>query len=125
MTSEQRTSISNILVAIGLLIMLVMAIMPLLPSISEGLMTWMQWTYAAGALLVLVGRILGAYNGPKLRIKRLHRLLISSGILYCASAVTMFLMKGTNDWMAFLMAGLFMQIYASVMIDRENKKAEK
>lgn len=120
-TQENRNQISNLLVIIGLLIMLVMALLPLL-NIN---FMWMRWAFATGAAIVLVARFLGAYDGPSLRVKRLHRLLILSACLYCASAATMFFSRGTNDWIAFLLAGLVMQIYASWMIDYEAKKAEK
>ena len=36
----------------------------------------------------------------------------------------MFLSHGTNDWIALLLAGLMVQIYATWMIERENKKTE-
>ena len=36
----------------------------------------------------------------------------------------MFYSRGTNDWVAFLLAGLMMQLYASWMIDREARKSE-
>jgi len=111
----------DVLVIIGLLIMAVMALLPLLNINQE----WMRWAFAAGAVIVLVARILGLYRGPSLRIKRLHRILISSGILYCASALMMFISQGTNDWIAFLLAGLIMQMYASWMIDRELNKTER
>ena len=116
-TREQKTQISNIMVVIGLFIMAVMALLPLLNINLE----WMRWVFAAGALIVLVARILGNYNGPSLRIQRLHRILISSGILYCASALMMFISRGTNDWIAFLLAGIVIQLYASWMIEREEK----
>lgn len=118
---NNRSNLSNILVVIGLLIMAVMALLPLLNINRE----WMRWAFAVGAVLVLVARILGIYRGPSLRVKRLHRILISSGILYCASALMMFISSGTNDWIAFLLAGLVMQIYASWMIDRETEKTDK
>ena len=115
-----RLQLSGLLVLIGLLAMTVMAVMPLLNIIHE----WMKWVFAIGAVTVLAGRIIGAYNGPQLRVKRLHRILISSVILYCASALMMFLSRGTNDWIALLLAGLMVQIYATWMIERENKKTE-
>ena len=121
MTSQQKISLSNVLLALGLLIMVVMALMPLL-NLNQ---LWMRWVFAAGAAMVLVARFLGYYHGPSLRITRLHRILISSGILYCASALMMFLSRNTNDWIAFLLAGLVMQIYASWMIDYESKKTDK
>jgi hypothetical protein len=120
-TQEKRIQISNLLVIVGLFIMMVMAVMPLL---NINLM-WMRWAFATGAAIVLVARIVGIYNGPALRIKRLHRLLIVSALLYCASAAMMFYSRGTNDWIAFLLAGLVMQVYASSMIDHEDKKKQK
>ena len=119
--NNRLNSVSGIMLVIGLLIMAVMALLPLL-NINH---MWMRWAFAAGALLVLVGRIIGIYKGPSLRVKRLHRILISSAILYCASALMMFISRGTNDWIAFLLAGLVMQMYASWMIEREEKKTEK
>jgi hypothetical protein len=120
-TQEKRIQVSNLLVIVGLFIMMVMAVMPLL---NINLM-WMRWAFATGAAIVLVARIVGIYNGPALRIKRLHRLLIVSALLYCASAAMMFYSRGTNDWIAFLLAGLVMQVYASSMIDHEDKKKQK
>ena len=118
---ENRNKISNLLVIIGLTIMLVMAVLPLL---NINLM-WMRWAFASGAAIVLLARIIGVYHGKSLRIKRLHHLLILSAILYCASGATMFYSRGTNDWIAFLLAGLIMQVYASWMIDQEENKTEK
>jgi len=119
--NNRLNSVSGIMLVIGLLIMAIMALLPLL-NINH---MWMRWAFAAGAFLVLVGRIIGIYKGPSLRVKRLHRILISSAILYCASALMMFISRGTNDWIAFLLAGLVMQMYASWMIEREEKKTEK
>lgn len=118
---KSSNPISDILVLIGLLVMAVMALLPLLNINQE----WMRWAFAAGAVIVLLARVLGIYRGPQLRIRRLHRILISSGILYCVSALMMFLSRGTNDWIAFLLAGIVMQAYASWMIDRESSKTEE
>ena len=121
MDQNKRTNISSVLVLIGLLVMAVMALMPLLNLNRE----WMRWVFAAGAVIVLAARVMGVYNGPSLRIKRLHRILIFSGVLYCGSALMMFFSRGTNDWIGFLLAGVIVQLYASWMIDRESAKTEK
>ena len=118
---DKKTGVANVMVIVGLLAMAVMALMPIL-NIHQ---PWMRWLFAAGALIVLVGSVIGAYNGPELRIKRLHRILISSGILYCASAAMMFIPEGANNWIGFLLAGVVVQMYASWMIDREQQKTEK
>ena len=124
MTQEKRTSISSILVAIGMLIMVVMIILPLLPSIVENprWMEWMRWIFTAGAFTVLIARFIGFNRDASLRIKHLHGILIFSALLYCASAAMMFIFQGTNNWIAFLLAGLLVQTYASWMIEREEKK---
>lgn len=121
MTQENRTKISNVLVLIGMLVLVVMAVMPLL-DMNE---MWMHWAFAAGAFIVLVGRFIGIYDGPSLRIKRLHHILIFSAILYCVSAWMIFFSPGTNNWLGFLLAGVVVQLYASWMIDRESNKTEK
>ena len=121
MTKNNRTKLSGVLVLIGLLVMAVMAVMPLLNLNSE----WMRWAFAVGAFIVLVARLMDLYDGPSLRIKRLHHILVTSGILYCISALMMFISRGTNDWIGFLLAGVVVQIYASWMIDRESAKSEK
>ena len=124
MKQDNRITLSNILVIVGLLIMAVMAVMPLLVNHNINMET-MRWGFTAGAFIVLVGRLTGFYRGSSLRIKHLHGILIFSALLYCASASMMFIFQGTNNWIAFLMAGLVVQMYASWMIDRETKKTEK
>ena len=119
MTQEQRIATSNVLVAVGMLVMVVMAIMPLLNLNQQ----WMRWAFAAGAFIVLVGRAIGLRRDVSLRVRRLYHLLVTSALLYCGSAVTMFYSRGTNDWIAFLLAGVAMQLYATWMIDREAKKS--
>lgn len=118
---NNRNTISNVLLAVGLLIMVVMALMPLLELNQQ----WMRWVFAAGAVMVLVARLLTYYRGPSVRIKRLHRILVTSGLLYCASAASMFFSRNTTDWIAFLMAGVVVQIYASWRLDHEEKKTDK
>ena len=121
MKEHSRKQLSDILLIIGLLLMVVMAIMPLLEIKQQ----WMRWAYAAGALIVLAARIVGNDNEGSLRVRRLHRILISSGILYCASAAMMFLPDGGNNWIGFLLAGVVTQLYASWMIEREQGKSPK
>ena len=119
MTQEHRLATSGVLVVAGMLVMVVMALMPLLNINQE----WMRWAFAAGAFIVLVGRAIGMRRDVSLRVRRLYHLLVTSAILYCVSAAMMFYSRGTNDWVAFLLAGVVMQLYATWMIDREAKKS--
>ena len=120
MAQNKRTYIADILVVVGLLMMIVMAIVPLFTNQFN--IELMRWIFTAGALIVLIGRLIDIYRGPSLRIKRLHTILIFSALLYCASASMMFIYEGTNNWIAFLLAGVVIQLYASWMIEREQKK---
>ena len=104
--------------------MLIMAVAPLQTGKNSN-MELMRDLFSAGAFIVLVGRLIGMYRGESLRLKRLHGILIFSALLFCASASMMFIFQGTNNWIAFLIAGLVVQLYASWMIDRETKKTEK
>lgn len=121
MTQNKRTNIANIMVIVGMILMIVMAVTPLLVNHQLN-MEWMRWIFIAGALIVLVGRLIDIYRGPSLRLKRLHVILLFSALLYCASGSMMFIFQGTNNWIAFLLAGVMVQLYASWMIDREQSK---
>ena len=116
-----KEKILNILLMVGLLIITAMALLPLLNFDGE----WMRWLFAAGALMVLVVRVLERYDGDNLRIKRLYRINIISALLFCASAV-MFWKKSETDWstnwVAFLMAGAALLIYVSFAIDHEQRR---
>lgn len=124
MTQNNRTKIANILVIVGLLIMVVTAIMPLLVNHNINF-ELMRWLYNGGAIIVLIGRLVDIYRGPSLRLKRLHLILVFSALLYCASGSMMFFYQGTNNWIAFLLAGLLVQSYASWQIEREQKKTKE
>ena len=118
MTQEKRTSLAGVLVVVGLLAMVAMALLNLFIDKAD----WMRYAFTAGAVLVLAGRLVGKADSASLRVRRLHRILIISALLYCASAAMMFIPDGANNWIAFLLAGVVIQMYASWMIDREEKK---
>ena len=124
MTNDKRTKLSDIFVIVGLLMMLIVAVTPLLVNHAIN-MELMRWIFTAGAFVVLLGRLFGFYKGPSFRIKHLHAILIFSALLYCTSAAMMFIFQGTNNWLAFLFAGLIVQMYASWRIEREEKKEAK
>ena len=86
MTQENRLATSSVLVLVGMLVMLLMALMPLLNFNQQ----WMRWAFAAGAVSVLLGRALGLRRDVSLRVRRLHHLLVTSAVLFCASAGMMF-----------------------------------
>ncbi|MDE5728062.1 MAG: hypothetical protein K2H83_08610 [Duncaniella sp.] len=118
-----RKNLSAILPIAGLLAIMTASALPLL-RMGHG---WFGWLYAAGALLVLVGRLLNRV--PKdcpLRLKRLLRMEVWTALVFAAGAVFTFLNdRGGNDWLAFTMAGGVLTVYTSIMIPRLRSSAPK
>lgn len=118
-----RKNLSAILPIAGLLAIMTASALPLL-RMGHG---WFGWLYAAGALLVLVGRLLNQV--PKdcpLRLKRLLRMEVWTALVFAAGAVFTFLNdRGGNDWLAFTMAGGVLTVYTSIMIPRLRSSAPK
>ena len=106
---------------VGLVAILVMAVLPLF-NINE---PFVRWLFAAGALAVLVVRLLQSNRGENLRLRRLYRINVISALMFCASAV-MFWSMGHNEWstnwVAFLMAGAALMMYVSYAIDHEQRR---
>lgn len=127
MDKQTISKIQAALLNAGLLILLIAAAFPLLGIWKEGLMV-MRYAFAVGAVMVFVARATQVYKGKNFRVKRLHRLEGISALLYCVSAFLLFNFGnkwGGTDWIAFLLAGAIVQLYASYMIQREEKKDAK
>ena len=104
-----------ILVAIGCLLTLIMG-----PRTEL-----YKYVFSAGAVLHLIGRIALPYRGPYLRVKRLSRILVWSGLFYCAGAFFMFYTTNPQDWLAFVLAGAVIQCYVSIVMPRAIRKSEQ
>ena len=114
MTAETKQRLRDWALIAGLLTMLAMAVLPLL-NINE---EWTRWAYAAGAAVTLIARLTAMGQGVNLREKRLNWLGVVSAALFVISAAMIFYSTGTNDWIAFLLAGAVMQLYVSYMLPR-------
>lgn len=119
---NRRQQISSILLAIGMIMLLVTAILPLI-SINP---SWLKYIYATGAVFTLLARLLEKYTGKNITLKRLYRIQTVSAICYCASAAILFSTFYNHvqekDWLAFLTAGAVLQIYATFRIESVEKK---
>ncbi len=89
--------------------------------------TTARYVYAAGAALVLIGKIFTPVpEGASLRLKRLYRLDVFCGLFFVAAAVFLFISGGSStDWLAFTLAGGALQIYTSLMIPRMRSRESK
>ena len=122
--TDHRSSITTpamLATIIGLILVMAGTALPLLRLDSE----IYRYIFSARAILVVVGRLFMPYKGPSLRIKRLCRLEVWSGLFFCAAAFFMFWKgAGPTDWIAFTLAGAAIQIYTSIMIPRTRRKEE-
>lgn len=112
------------LITVAMLMIVVATLMPMATQMQCG--EWYKYLYAAGALLLLVGRIFTPYKGDNLRVKRLCRIESWSAIFFCVGAFFLFYDKTSlRDWLAFTLAGGCIQAYASIMIPRVLAKGDK
>lgn len=104
-----------IAVNIGLLLIVVGTALPLLHV--TGLVT--KIIFSMGAAVVLLGRLFApAVKGLSLRARRLSRLEIWVGIIFCAGAFFMWFTPERMDWLAFTMAGAAVQVYVSMALPK-------
>lgn len=115
--NKKREQLSTLMVTVGLLAIMVGAFLPLIHVAVEN----MRYVYAAGALVLVAGRIVAPRikEGP-LRLRRLLRLELWTSFIFIFGAVFLFLPSaGGHDWLAFTLAGAVLTIYTSVMIPRQ------
>lgn len=117
-----KQNIMMALVTIGLLLIATGIVLPIIQgaSIAGDLF---RYIYAAGAVMVLIGRLFSQYKGENKRLKRLYRIETWSSIFFCAAAFFLFYDKTIfRDALAFTLAGGVIQIYTSIMIPQAMKK---
>lgn len=117
MNKNTKQTIGNILLCVSMTILMAAAAIPLfiMPAPS-----WQRYCLAAGALGVLVAQILIPCPSKEFRIRRLSRMNVWSGIVYCVGAYCLFSsnIDMQRSWVAFLLAGAVLQIYATFMLSK-------
>lgn len=108
------------IVSAGLLLVMAGTLLPLL-RLNTGV--W-RYVYAAGALILIYGRIATAVPaGASTRLRRLFRLETWSAAFFCVATFFIFYEHaGAMDWLAFTLAGGAVQVYTSIMIPRMIRK---
>ena len=119
MTTSTRQTLSLALSTLGLLAIMVAAALPLMRMAWS----WFGWLYAAGAAVLLTGRLLQPVpKDATMRLKRLVRLEAWTALIFGAGAF--FILSGYgsgNDWLAFTLAGGALTLYTSIMIPRQKR----
>lgn len=112
------------LVTVGMLLLAVGIVIPIITFDIQA--DTFRYIYAAGALLLVIGRIFTPYQGDNLRVKRLCRIESWSAIFFCMSAFLLFYDKTSlRDALVFTLAGGLIQIYTSIMIPAADRKKSK
>lgn len=115
-----RETASTVMVTVGLLAIMTAAFLPLIHAAQD----WMRYLYAAGALVLLVGRFVAPkVKDAPLRLRRLLRMEVWVALIFIVGAVFLFLPSaGKQDWLAFTLAGGILTLYTSIMIPRQKLK---
>lgn len=117
-----RTAAMNALANLGLLVILVAIALPLL---HVGVAT-AKWVYLAGAVLTITGRLFAANDDRgNLRVRRLYRLETWSAVFFAVGVFFLFYSGSGRDWIAFTLAGAFLQGYTSLMIPKAFEKGAR
>ncbi len=114
MKQKVNPKIVNLLLCLGMLVLLGAAFLPIVGVNWP----WLRYAYATGAALTLVSQVLTPSADNSLRVRRLTRMNVWAAVLYCVSAACLFVHDASmqKSWVAFLLAGAVMQIYATMMI---------
>ncbi len=117
----KKEQIMMLLITVGMLLIAVGIVLPIFMGIDCAAY---RYIYAAGALMLIIGRIFSPYRGKDLRLKRLYRIESWSAIFFCVAAFMLFYNpRSMRDALAFTLAGGVIQVYTSIMIPRRAKKA--
>lgn len=127
MKNSKEWLAGNVIAPLGLLMVLAATAVPFFLHNTAWALTAYPYVYAAGALIVLIARILVPKKDSDFRLKRLKRLDVWIGIIFCVAAVFLFYPGASpRDWLAFTLAGAALQVYTSMAIPaRENKLSKK
>ncbi len=117
---------ANVTAPLGLLLLLAATFVPFFMLHMAWAQQYYPYVYAAGALIVLISRFFSPHEKDE-RLRRLHRLEVWTGIIFCVGAAFLFFRLETmRDWLAFTLAGAALQLYTSIAIPaRQSKIAEE
>lgn len=121
-TDNNNSALWLALMTLGMLLIVTGTVIPIFRLETQ----IYKYIYSAGAVILLVSRIMTPYRGDNDRIRRLYRIESWSAIFFCVAAFFMFYDPySARDWLAFTLAGGAVQIYTSIMIPRTAAKERK
>ena len=129
---RKLSSIEIVILLAGGLLMVVGA------GASMFLQTWSAYVFAPGALMFASMQMRQSYQGKNFNIRRLHRMILISDVLFLVAALLMlanwtnifpidhlsYLKYIHNNWIIILLVAAILQLYASHRIDSELRKEQ-
>lgn len=116
----------NIGVPVALGLVLLATLVPFFLAGSIWAQTCYPYVYTAGAIILLIIRLFTPYRGSDLKLKRWHRIEAWCPIFFLVAAFFLFYPQGQmRDWLAFTLAGAFIQIITSIAIPSREARLAK
>lgn len=97
-----------------------------------------SWVYLFGAILFVAMQVRQRYEGDKIVLKRLRRIMLTSGVFFIIAGVLLvdtnyrfiaslvsyenYIAYIYNKWVIFLLAGAILQLYSTHRISNELQK---
>lgn len=114
---------NKIMEALSILGLLLVAASMLMPIFYGPTSLHAKILLTAGAVLLFVGRIFSPYKGNDFRVKRLYAMLRWSPIAFGVGAYFIWTSNTPSDWIVFVLAGAFIQLYISFALPGAIKKS--
>lgn len=97
-----------------------------------------SWVYLVGAVMFVAMQVKQRYEGEKIVLKRLRRIMLASGVFFIIAGVLLvdthyhfiasimsyqnYIAYVYNKWVMFLLAGAILQLYSTHRISNELQK---
>lgn len=133
----KRLRISEGMANAGLLLICVSLVIPFFNPADLAMVKCLKWVYAAGALIYVVARVIGAnVPGESVRLRRLRRMEFWGGVAFLIGAAFWFyteihlgpyagMLALLRQTILFTLVGAVIQVIASWMIvDRRRKESQ-
>lgn len=117
--------LSNVVAPLALLLILLATATPFFLMHQPWAQQVYPFVYLAGAVILLAARLFNRRHTTDLRLRALYRLETWSPVVFLAGIAIFFYNYNSGelrDWIAFTMAGAFLQAYASIAIPAREKK---
>lgn len=126
MNKTEIVDIANRIVApIGLLLVLIATAAVFFLRDAAWAQQVYPYVYSAGAVVVVASRLVTPHTDD-FRLRRLYRLEMWIGIIFCVAAFFLFYPGASlRDWLAFTLAGACLQVYTSLAIPARRSKLSK